>query len=120
MYFLNHNDKIVYDDTRTKLADFLNTYLSDKVWNETLSEYRHNVIPYMVGDMSFRGVTSIRHQTLQLPTPTDSYYVYVLPYNTMSGLSIEVSTWTPLDEYLATNRLLLRVHGNAGQMYYRK
>ena len=119
MHFLNHRDKIVYDDTRTKLADFLNTYLSAKVWNETLAEYRHNVIPYMVGNMSHRGIVNIHHQVLQLPTSTDSYYVYILPHGTMSGLTMEVPTWTTLDTYLATNNLLLRVHGNEGQMFYR-
>ena len=119
MNFLNKNNELINDDTKVKLANFLNDYLTSNVWNETLSEYRRNIIPKIVSKQAVCGECIIEYTRMTLPSPTTLYYLYIVPDWTFGGINIDLDTWVPLDTFLSQNKLILNVHGLAGQMYYR-
>jgi len=96
----------------------LDDYLTQKVWNATSAEYRHNIIPHFYG--YFTSSATVNHRTIRLPNNRKAYYLYYIPRSAMEGPVVETETqWIEMDKFLALSNLILRVHGDNGQMFYR-
>lgn len=118
-------------DTANVICRFLNQYIFDKVWNEPYKEYRRNIVPISMTPSQIRGHWSYRSESAMMPDSTKSYYVYGIDRGTFGNIRIntgstteppacvETSTWVSLTEYLNSSNLVLRVHGEHGEMLYR-
>lgn len=103
----------------TRVADFLNQYLFDKVWNEPYKEYRRNIVPSLLSPRPFSCSWLSKSKTVALPTSTGNYYLYTIPKVIFNGITIESDTWINLVDYLSVTKIELRVFGIHGELLYR-
>ena len=102
------------------VGDYLNSYLFDNIWNEPCREYRRNIIPIMLGTRAYVSTIQLRSVIINLPGKNagTGYYVYSVP-RVYQGVTIDVPSWQPLATWLNLSDLIIRVHGNDGEMLYR-
>lgn len=101
----------------TKLANSLNRYLFDKVWNEPNYEYRKNIIPALVSSPISVGRVRLRQVSLSLPTETDPYLVYTIPTKCLGGITLQgLNEWTTVQQFQADTSVEFRVHTETGIM----
>lgn len=97
----------------------LNAYVFKNVWNEPSKEYRHNLIPKMLGNASVKSNVYVGGQLVSLPDTTNRYYVYVLPLQMFEGIDFTKKVWRKADELLNQDDLLIRFHGPNGEWLHR-
>ncbi len=104
-----------YDDI---IANAINTYILDKVWNEPHSEFRENIKPILLGGKSSIGnFISMYGTTLPLPTSTVAYYVYGMSNTDMSiDINIPVDTWVDTSTIANTYHVLFHFYTLKGFM----
>lgn len=100
--------------------DMLNTYLFDRVWNEPFSEFRINIKPRLIKDMSQIGSFGVADANIELPTTTDSYYVWAISAEDFNvGLLISSGQWTSLMEVCNKYNTLIHMYGVSGHMFHK-
>ena len=110
---------MINDVTATKIKNFLNSYLFDKVWNEPYSEYRQNYIPRLLSTTPVVGTYSYLDEYVSMPSVSTCYYLYALPASLLAPITITAPEWQTISEYVADKQIMFRVHGTTGEMLYR-
>lgn len=105
--------------TLEKISQYLNEYLFDKVWNEPYREYRKNIIPMMLNQRAVVNSIQLRTVRLSMPNKNTEYYLYSIPQIYLGGLRLVVKNWNLLGDWLNQSDLIIRVHGEDGQMLFR-
>jgi hypothetical protein len=104
----------------SRLANYLSSYVFDKVWNEPNREYRKNIVPYVLGTGSFSGNARLGKCSVTLPVEGTTFLVYTLPRKAFGGITLSnVPEWVSVPEYLNDRNIELRFEGFDGKSLYR-
>ena len=106
--------------TKQSIADALNRYCFNNIWNEPTSEYRCNIRPYRVNTRSYGGFCYFGDVAMSLPNRTSTYFVYRFTMNLSSGIiNIPTNTWMTCTELCNEHDVLLHVYTPSGRMAHK-
>lgn len=114
---------ILTEEKEQMIANNLNLYLFQNVWNETYRALRNNIKPHLYSQRSQTGSIIVYGESLELPTTTDPYHIFVVSRDTVPGLmwpkQIE-STWISSDELITKHNVLFDAYHIHGKMLHKK
>lgn len=101
-------------------CEAISTYLFDKVWNEPVSEYRHNFKPEVLRDRSTVGSVSINGNAFLLPTTATPYYLWRLDTDTVNiQAECPQRVWLSLNELCTKYKVNIDIYGSDGSMFHK-
>lgn len=104
-----------------QIAESLNLYCFQNIWNEPESEFRNNVVLEMIGSRSHSGNIYIGGKNLPLPTNNAPYYIYFLATETMYGVTNKFlpNAWISTEEICNKYDILLSTYHLSGRMMHK-
>lgn len=110
-----------YTDEEIKqiVAEALNTYCFQNIWQEVPSEFRVNIIPHPISDGSGSGNVQYRNTFIPLPDPKELYYVYELSAETTYGINNKLleNEWIDTAELCNKHDILIHTYHLSGLMF---
>lgn len=103
----------------TLVPEALNLYLLNKVWNEPVSEFRENIKPVLLTNISVTGnyFPVSGHLGISLPTGDSAYYVYGLMDHYMKlPIRVPTNVWISATELCNEYRVLFQMFTYSGHM----
>lgn len=103
------------------VANSLNTYCFQNIWNETQSEFRVNIIPEIVNKNSSAGNVFYKNKPISLPTQKDNYYVFAISSNSSYGINNKPleRKWYSLVDLCNEEDILVDVYHLNGKMFHK-
>lgn len=103
------------------IANALNLYCFQNIWNEPTSEFRNNIIPDMLSENSGSGNIYLNSYPVPLPTTTEPYYVYMLSATTMYGVNNKLldSKWISTEDLCNKHDILIHTYHLSGRMFHK-
>lgn len=114
--------KYTEQEIRQLIAEALNLYCFQNVWNERPSEFTVNIILNHIGTTTHTGNVFIHETPLALPTSGDAYYVYELSATVTHGindLDIPYGTWISSVDMCNKYNVLLSTYHLTGKMFHK-
>lgn len=112
----------IHEDKELLIAQSINRFLFQKVWNEPGRERRNNILPMMLSTRSVNGAIRIYGEYIDLPTSTEPYYIYAAAKPTMYGVAFPRmigNEWLSTEELLTKHDIMLSVYHTTGIMMHK-
>lgn len=108
-------------DLNTVVADALNQFVLEKVWNEPYSEYRENIRPKLLKKRSSVGTfQGLGQLIMPLPTSDIPYFVYGISDGDMCAhLTIPSNTWVSAVTLCNEYDILFSMYSHKGFMFHK-
>ena len=106
------------DNQEKAIANYLGSYIFDKVWNDPRSEYRSFIKPKCLNVPLVHYKTfSIEDRREDLPDTTSRYLVFLVSKQLLRGVSnLSLSTWVTTESLSINNRLSLDIFSRSGYL----
>ncbi len=106
------------EEMRQAIAEALNRYCFDNIWNETKSEFRNNINPNLLFERSQSGRIFVSDTSMLLPTDKTAYYIYAASAYTLHALWVRIidQEWISTEDLLNKHSILFHVYDTAGTM----
>ena len=104
------------------IANALNSYCFQNIWNETKSEFRTNIVPGVINKRPTPGKISYRNELITLPTEREGYYLYTLSSTVTKGLNnkhIEYCKWIDTATICNEYGILFETYHVSGKMFHK-
>ena len=106
--------------TEQRVCDYLEKHLFDRIWNEPYKEYRTNVAPRLLTARAVCGTYTPRYAQIDMPTPSDLYFVYSVALEEIAPFRLNVTDWVKLSDYNKDNLLTFQMYTHSGIWLWRE